>query len=262
MATLTSIAFAALAALGQAQLCSLGSAGLNVSVNVTTGNPVVITAFSLFASGNWTVNLAAADATRTSGAVIQLPGGHSVPATTTGATRVLCNNTDVVVSALAHDAFSTESWHLSLAPAAPPLSGTTLTWRVARDWLVATDVESDRVALTLQMTGAPPIHGYQIPGFIDPAMFMNGTAGFPLQDGFFEFLSPTQAQLLVFTPVYVPMGGNSCVAGCTSCAARCCRTKPEYTCTRVRTCVRSVVPFVCGRAGGVYVYATVAILVL
>jgi hypothetical protein len=67
--------------------------------------------------------------------------------------------------------------------------------------LLQVDVLSDRVAFALQMTGAAPIHGYQIPSFTDISMcakidcanpfsethtlhrrFMNGSAGFPLFD--------------------------------------------------------------------------------
>ena len=65
-------------------------------------------------------------------------------------------------------------------------------------------MHSDRVAFALQMTGAAPIHGYQIPSFTDPLMFMNGSAGFALFDPqgehLYEFLSPQTQQQLVFTP--------------------------------------------------------------
>ncbi len=65
-------------------------------------------------------------------------------------------------------------------------------------------MRSDRVAYALQMTGAAPIHGFQIPSFIDPLMFMNGSTGFELFDPqgvhLYEFLSPQTQQQLAFTP--------------------------------------------------------------
>lgn len=54
------------------------------------------------------------------------------------------------------------------------------------------------------MTGAPPIHGDQIPSFLDAAMFMNASAsaGYALPHGWFEFGSPKASQLVIYTPVY------------------------------------------------------------
>lgn len=196
---------------------SVNSSTINVSVSIALYGATSITSFSLFASDNWTINLAAnglAPSDSSTSTLLDLDG-TMWSATANSNTVVTSNGTDLTIINLFLGPpslpYAMESWHIRLTPATGPLQGITWQWSINRTWLRTSFFASDRMALTLTMTGAPPIHGYQIPGFIDPRMFMNGSAGFPLfatsnpelnPIQFYEFLSPTTEQLLVFTPVY------------------------------------------------------------
>jgi len=190
---------------------SLSSPTLNASLSIIPTSGVAILSYlSIFSSSAWTINLAAGsgsiDDSLLSGAAIVDASGAGWVAFADAATVVSANESSISISGLLHGPsaapFAREDWTLSLSAAEPPTVGVTLSWRVTRAWLAAVNVSSDRLALGLCMTGAPPIHGYQIPSFLDSEMFMRGTGGFPLPGSFYEFGSNTTSQLVVFTPVF------------------------------------------------------------
>lgn len=196
-----------------AGIWSLGSSTLNVSVAIAASGHVSISAFQVFASGDWTINLASAgSAPEDAGGTTVLDSSKNMWfAFVNDASTISANETDIVATGLLHgpseNPFCTESWNLHLAPAVGPLAGMTWTWTVQRTWLSSASVLSDRTALLLQMTGAAPIHGYQIPSFVNPAMFMDtaASAGFPLYGSsgthFYEFLVPSKQQVRRFKHV-------------------------------------------------------------
>jgi hypothetical protein len=80
--------------------------------------------------------------------------------------------------------------------------------------LQAHTVLSDRLALSFETIGVPPIHGNQIPSWLDLSMKFNesAAAGFSLGDGQFEFLSRAQ-QTVKWAPTGALMAYEASASG-------------------------------------------------
>ncbi len=163
-------------------------------------NTVILTELSFFSAGNFTSSLAhpPGDAAFpfTSGSSL-LVAGASISATCDAAPcRVTSTPTSITVAGLTHGGLDDATWAVSLAD-----GGATLTWASQRTARVAHAAASDRIAVVFQTIGAPPIHGNQIPSWLDPSVRFNesAAAGFALGDGQFEFLSDA-AQTVKWAP--------------------------------------------------------------
>lgn len=168
---------------------------------------MLVTELTFFGAGAFTVSLAmqpgdaAFPFTSASTLLVQRAGGaaDSVPATCGGAPCAVAASADgtaITVTGLTHGGLDDETWTLSLAD-----GGATLLWAATRTVREEHAVLSDRLAFAFQTIGSPPIHGNQIPSWLDTEMRFNETAGagFALGDGQFEFLS-APAQTVKWAP--------------------------------------------------------------
>ena len=189
---------------------------------------VLVTELSFFAAGNFTVNLAmqpgdaAFPFTSASTLLVQAADGarSSLRATCGGVPCAVTASPDgraLTATGLSHGGLDDEVWTIALAD-----GGATLTWASARTARAAHALVSDRLALAFQTIGFPPIHGNQIPSWLDIAMRFNesAAAGFALGEGQFEFLSaPAQTVKWAPTGALMSFAGTAAGAGAASDAA-------------------------------------------
>jgi hypothetical protein len=195
---------------------------IGVAVDATT-NVVYLADWTLLGAGNWTIPLTATvsqagNAAPAALSTTQLIGtdGVTTPLTCSAAAGcvVAANATDAWVRDATHAGFGdSEDWILSVRSPVTPGALCGFTWTVVRRWPAASQpITSSRQALGFVTTGAPPIYGYQIPSWLDPAgAFLNETAsgaGFalPLPDGgatWYEYGSVNATQLTRWAPIDV-----------------------------------------------------------
>lgn len=189
------------------------AAALSYNASLDT---VLVTELSFFSAGNFTVSLAMQPGdpsfpyTSSSTLLVQRADGSraSLPATCGGKACVVTASPDgmtVTATGLSHGGLDDETWTLALVD-----GGATLAWSAQRTVRVAHAALSDRLAFSFETIGHPPIHGNQIPSWLDVDMAFNESAGagFALDDGQFEFLSaPSQ------TVKWAPTGAVMAFAG-------------------------------------------------
>ena len=214
------IIFSALIAAASAARLTSPLWDISLTYNSTL-NTVLFTGLHFFGAGNFTSNLANPPGDPsfpfTSGSALLINGAVK-PATCSPAPCILnATATSITVNGLTHGGLDAVTWVLSLAD-----GGSSLQWEMLRTVRVAHAPASDRASLVFQTIGAPPIHGSQIPSWLDTAMRFNetGGAGFALGDGQFEFLSdPFQEVKWAPTGALMRFEGSAAGGGAASSAA-------------------------------------------
>lgn len=184
------------------QSLRLASANWTVGLefNVTL-NTVIVTELTFFSAGAFTVSLAMQpgypgfDYTASSTILLENKDGSvtSTPATCGASPCTITASPDgltLTATGLTHAGLDQETWTVSLSP-----DGATLQWLASRTTTQPHTLLSDRLALVFETIGYPPIHGNQIPSWLDTGMRFNESAGagFALGEGQYEFLSgPSQ----------------------------------------------------------------------
>jgi hypothetical protein len=219
---------------------SVSSHALTVGFSVLSDGAAFFDIFSFTASGARTINLPLqlGAGAKYGGSSLVLPAGESrlcrlaqrpgggpwycgssggggglVPVCGEGCT-LTSTETEVTLAGLtlpgpnaSDGALAREAWWLTL------LNATAFAWDVERTWLhgVAPALVVDRIGLALRTTGGTPIHGHQIPSFVDRERFVNrsSTGGFGLgtteadhvlPTTAYEYLSPRSRQHVQFSP--------------------------------------------------------------
>ena len=195
----------------------LASANWTVALQYSSAlNTVLVTELTFFSAGAFTASLAMqpGDAAfpYTSASTLLLSSGASLPATCAPAPCAITPAPDgasLTVTGLTHGGLDAEAWTLALAD-----GGATLRWSAQRTVRAPHAARSDRLALAFQTIGHPPIHGNQIPSWLDLAMRFNESAGagFALGEGQFEFLSGP-AQTVKWAPTGALMAFAAGAAG-------------------------------------------------
>ena len=186
-----------------------------VAYNATL-NTVLVTELTFFAAGAFTASLAMQPGNArfpfTSASTLLVAGAGSLPATCAPAPCAIAlapDGASLVVSGLTHGGLDAETWTLALEA-----GGARLSWRANRTVASAHTLLSDRLALAFQTIGAPPIHGSQIPSWLDLAMRFNESAGagYALGEGQYEYLSGA-AQVVKWAPTNARMAYAGEAAG-------------------------------------------------
>ncbi len=88
-----------------------------------------------------------------------------------------------------------EEWSIELGPAG-------LTWRITRTFLESCHLTADRFPALVSSTHAARGGYSEIPGFLDSAMLLDGTKGFPIElaTQWYEVVSPRREQSIHFAP--------------------------------------------------------------
>ena len=207
--------------LGAASAARIASANWTIALTYNeTLNTVVVSELTFFSAGAFTVSLAMQPGfpgfpyTSSSTLLVQQQGGSlsSLPATCGSSPCTITASPDgtaLTASGLTHGGLDQETWTVSLAQ-----GGTALQWSAQRTVLTAHTVLSDRLALCFETIGHPPIHGNQIPSWLDTAMRFNESAGagFALGDGQYEFLSAS-AQTVKWAPTGALMAFEGLATG-------------------------------------------------
>jgi len=206
--------------LGSSFVLRASCATVGVTVDPATA-AVFVSNWTLLAAADWTIPLTASPSVVGADAGIALSttqllgaSGASTPLTCVPAAGCVItgNATDIVVINGTHAGFGdSEDWDLSVRNSVTPGALCGFTWTVTRRWRSGSPaLLSSRQALGFVTTGAPPIHGYQIPSWLDPAgAFFNTSApgaGYPLPGGgstWYEYGSVNATQLTRWAPVDV-----------------------------------------------------------
>jgi hypothetical protein len=195
---------------------SSGNWSVAVAYNASL-NAVIVTELAFYAAGAFTASLAMqpGDAAfpYTSGSSVLVAGRGALAATCAPpgpcAIAAAPDGASLTVTGLTHGGLDAEQWTLALRD-----GGLTLAWSATRTVAVPHALASDRLALAFETIGQPPIHGSQIPSWLDVGMRFNESAGagFALGEGQFEFLSGP-AQTVKWAPTNARMAYAGAAGG-------------------------------------------------